>query len=208
MKNILSLVLVTVALASCAPKLSFTWTKPGYEAAKYQKIAVFSKTRNLQVASEFQDTMVKYLADKGITAVAGLSLLNPSQLASMDEAGIHAALLKEGVDGVISVAVVDKEKSTEYVSGTNTYMYGGYGGYGFGGYYGYRYGPGYYDPGHYQETTTFLLENHFYELKEAESKEEALLWASQSMISDPTKSIARTYSKLLVNTLIKEGVIK
>ena len=78
----------------------------------------------------------------------------------------------------------------------------------FGGYYGYRYGPGYYDPGYYSESTTYLLENHFYELKEGGNKEEALIWASQSEITDPSKSITKTYSKMLVNALVKDGIIE
>ncbi|MEP2023520.1 MAG: hypothetical protein ABJH98_05530 [Reichenbachiella sp.] len=208
MKYSYSLIVVLGLLVSCAPKLSFTWTKPGYETAKYQKIAIFSSGKNLEIAMKFQDTMVEYLGNEGITAISGMAIMNPTQIAGMDEAAIHGMLLKEGIDAVISVSLVDKDKSVDYVHGTNTYMYGGYGGYGFGGYYGYRYGPSYYDPGYYQETTTYLLENHFYEVSKSNSKDDALIWASQSQISDPSKSITKTYSKLLVNTLIKEGIVK
>lgn len=190
--------------ASCAPKLSFTWTKPGYESATYKKIAIFSSGRNLQTAMEFQDTMVEYLADKGITAVSGMSILNPMQSQSLKPEEIASTLLTEGVDAVIAVTLVDKEKSLDYTPGTNTYMYGGYG---FGGYYGYRYGPGFYDPGYYSESTTYLLENHFYEIKEGGNKEESLVWASQSEVTDPSKSITKTYSKMLVNALINDVII-
>ena len=204
MKYNIAVFVVLLFVGSCAPKLSFTWTKPDYETIKYKKIAIFSSGRNLQVATEFQDTMVKYLADKGVTAVSGMSILNPMQAESLKPEEIAGTLLKEGVDAVISVSLVDKEKSMEYVQGSNMYMYGGYG---FGGYYGYRYAPMYYDPGYYSESTTYLLENHFYEIKEGGNKEEALIWASQSEVTNPAKSITRTYSKMLVNALIKDGII-
>lgn len=205
MKYKIAVFAILLFVGSCAPKLSFTWTKPNYETVKYEKIAVFSSSRNLQNTIAFQDTMVKYLADKGVTAVSGMSIINPMQSESLEPEQIANILMKEGVDAVIAVTLVDKEKSLEYVPGTNTYMYGGYG---FGGYYGYRYGPAYYDPGYYSESTTYLLENHFYEIKEGGSKEEALIWASQSEITDPSKSITKTYSKLLVNSLIEDGIIK
>ncbi|WP_456458389.1 hypothetical protein [Reichenbachiella sp.] len=205
MKYKIAVIATLLFVGSCAPKLSFTWTKPNYETTKYKKVAIFSSGRNLQVAMDFQDTMVEYLADKGITAVSGMSILNPMQAESLKPEQIKSTLLKEGVDAVISVTLVDKDKSMEYVQGTNMYMYGGYG---FGGYYGYRYGPGFYDPGYYSESTTYLLENHFYEIKEDGNKEEALVWASQSEITDPSKSITKTYSKMLVNALITDGIIQ
>lgn len=205
MKYKIAVIATLLFAGSCAPKLSFTWTKPNYETTKYKKVAIFSSGKNLQVAMDFQDTMVEYLADNGITAVSGMSILNPMQSESLKPEEVASALLKEGVDAVITVALVDKEKSLDYNHGTNTYMYGGYG---FGGYYGYRYGAGFYDPGYYSESTTYLLENHFYELKEGGNKEEALIWASQSEITDPSKSITKTYSKMLVNALIKDEIIQ
>jgi hypothetical protein len=205
MKKLFTIIAALFLIASCAPKLSFTWTKPEYEGVKYKKIAIFSSGKNLQTAMEFQDTMVEYLANKGIAAVSGMAIINPMQLEGMEPSSIKNMLLKENVDAIISVTLVDKEKSTQYVQGTNTYMHGGYG---YGSYYGGHYGSMYYDPGHYQETTSYLLENHFYEVVKENDIESALVWASQSEITDPSKSITKTYSKLLVNTLLKEGIIK
>ena len=48
------------------------------------------------------------------------------QAESLEPEEIANVLLKEGVDAVIAVALVDKEKSVNYNHGTSTYMYGGY----------------------------------------------------------------------------------
>jgi len=79
----------------------------------------------------------------------------------------------ENFDGVISMRLVSKEKETTYVPGTYTGMYyGGFDGmysgmygYGFGNWYG-MYSPNFYDPGYYQETTSYMVETNVFSLKQ------------------------------------------
>lgn len=207
----LTLVLFSVALlASCAPKLSFTWTKDGYAGRKYNKIAVFSRSTNQGRAVEFQDAMVKEFAKKGYNAVAGISIINPMMGKNLTVEDFQRIMTKEGIDAVISVAVVDKETSVDYVPGTNYGMaYGAYGYRGYYGYYGARFGGMYhYDPGYYQENKTYLIENLFYEINTGQEKDDALLWASQSELTNPSKSTGRKYAMVLVDELIKGNIIK
>jgi len=82
-------------------------------------------------------------------------------------------LQDENFDGVITMRLVSKEKETTYVPGTYTGMYyGGFDGmytgmygYGFGNWYG-MYSPTFYDPGYYQETTSYMVETNIFSLKE------------------------------------------
>lgn len=82
-------------------------------------------------------------------------------------------LQDENFDGVITMRLVSKEKETTYVPGTYTGMYyGGFDGmytgmygYGFGNWYG-MYSPNFYDPGYYQETTSYMVETNIFSLKE------------------------------------------
>ncbi len=207
MKSTIFTITALLFLASCAPKLTFTWVKEGYEGKKYKKIAIFSFTKNLEASARFQDNMVKYLSAEGYTAVAGMSIINPVQMRDLKPDDINRILRNEDVDAVISVMVVDKETSVDYVHGTS-YGYGyPYRG-GFGAYYGYRYGPGYYDPGYYQESKTYLLENHFYEVIKGESSDDLLVWASQSSLTDPSSNTSKVYSKVLIQALQNDGVLK
>jgi len=82
-------------------------------------------------------------------------------------------LQDENFDGVITMRLVSTEKETNYVPGTYTGMYyGGFDGmytnvygYGFGNWYG-MYSPSFYDPGYYQETTSYMVETNIFSLKE------------------------------------------
>jgi hypothetical protein len=82
-------------------------------------------------------------------------------------------LQDENFDGVISMRLVSTEKETNYVPGSYTGMYyGGFDGmytnvygYGFGNWYG-MYSPSFYDPGYYQETTSYMVETNIFSLKE------------------------------------------
>ncbi|MBF4515392.1 hypothetical protein IRZ71_03525 [Flavobacterium sp. ANB] len=82
-------------------------------------------------------------------------------------------LQDENFDGVITMRLVSIDKETNYVPGTYTGMYyGGFDGmytgmygYGFGNWYG-MYSPTFYDPGYYQETTSYMVETNIFSLKE------------------------------------------
>ncbi|MCV9388700.1 hypothetical protein [Reichenbachiella ulvae] len=204
MKNFLIMAALGLVISSCAPTLSYTWTKNNYEGAKYDKIAVFCATKNLDVAMNYQQYMVEVLGQQGFNAVTGMSMINPMETKNLEVEKLKEILIQNGVDAVISTVVVDSEKSLEYVPGSPSYGYYG----GFGYYYGYRYGPVYYNPGYYNETTSYLVENHFYELKEGEPSKDALLWASQSTITDPNKSTTKVYARVIVKALVDENIIK
>lgn len=209
MNRYFTVLIAVLLLSACAPKLSFTWKKEGVEKKKYNKIGVFSFTKNIGASAKFQDNMVKYLTAAGHTAVSGLSVINPVQMKDLKEEDVIRILKSENIDAVLSVIVVDKEKSVNYVQGSNYGYgaYGGYGGYGFGGYYGYHYAPAYYNSGHYQESSSYLLENHFYEIVEGESKEDALLWASQSTLTDPSDNTSKVYAKVLLKALQDDSIL-
>jgi hypothetical protein len=204
MKINLSLLCLGLMMISCAPKLSYTWTKANYEGAKYEKIAVFSGTKNLEIALNYQQSMVEILGQQGFNAVTGLSMINPAETKDLKVEDLKKILLENGVDAIISSVVVDSDKSLEYVPGSPNYGYYG----GFGYYYGYRYGPMYSNPGYYNESTSYLIENHFYEVKEGLASKDALLWASQSTISDPGKSTTKVYARVVVQALIEENIIQ
>lgn len=82
-------------------------------------------------------------------------------------------LQDENFDGVVTMRLVSTDKETSYVPGTYTGMYyGGFDGmytgmygYGFGNWYG-MYSPNFYDPGYYQETTSYMVETNIFSLKE------------------------------------------
>lgn len=202
--NILSFLLIILVSVACAPKLSFSWTAPKYETQRFKKIAIFTASgKKLGTSAAYQENVVALLKDKGFEAVQCFDLYPPTKK-EFAEGELDQILKDAGVDAVLTTLVVDKEKSTQYVQGSNyAYPYG----YGFGGYYNYRYSPMYSNPGYYQETETYIIENNLFMMGEDIKEEDRLVWVSQSVIKDPTGSISKEYAKLIVESLMKQGII-
>jgi hypothetical protein len=81
----------------------------------------------------------------------------------------------------------------------------GYGGYygRFTGYYSY-YNPVMYDPGYYATDKNYYLEINLYD-----AKTEELVWSAQSETTNPSsiETFSYSFSQLVVNQLIKDGLI-
>jgi len=205
-----TLIIILLFAFGCGPKLT-SWTTPGYEGKKYEKIIIFGITKNLAARQRIEDNSVLAFQDKGVDAIKGLTVVKPG--VSFDDLNVEevvAQLKAIGVDGMLTWAVVDKEESTTYVPGTNTYVggYGGRGRYGgFGGYYGGAYGR-VYDPGYYKETTTYVLETNFYKWPDT-GEESGLVWQGQTSVTDPgnPKKASKKYATFIVNELFNLGVV-
>ena len=197
------LIAIAVLMVGCAPKLSFSWTQPDYSAKKFSKIAVFTASKNLGTSGDYQNNVVALLKSKGYNAVKCFDLYPPTKK-DFEEGELEKILLEAGVDAVLTTLVVEKEKSVEYVQGNYGYPYGGY--YGFGSYYNYRYAPMYSNPGYYNETKTYILENNLFSLDD-KSGQDDLIWVSQSVIKDPSNSFTEKYAKLIVESLISQSII-
>jgi len=107
-------------------------------------------------------------------------------------------LQDENFDGVVTMRLVSTEKETNYVPGTYTGMYyGGFDGmytgmygYGFGNWYG-MYSPAFYDPGYYQETTSYMVETNIFSLKENK-----LIWTGTTK-SDYVTDLGQTVDAIM-----------
>lgn len=113
-------------------------------------------------------------------------------------------LQDENFDGVVTMRLVSKEKETTYVPGTYTGMYyGGFDGmytgmygYGFGNWYG-MYSPNFYDPGYYQESTSYMVETNIFSLKENK-----LIWTGTTK-SDYVTDLGQTVDAIM-QAVVKE----
>ena len=141
-------------------------------------------------------------------AVTAVQNFTAREIAEMkDDRALADTRLKEiGVDGILIISVLDIKEESYYVPGTTSYyptsMYPYY-----GGYYGY-WGRTYTtvsSPGYYQESVSVFLETNLYDLET-----ETLVWSAQSKTEDPSsvQSLAETYSRVLVDDLVKNKVIQ
>ncbi|BDU25906.1 MULTISPECIES: lipoprotein [unclassified Flavobacterium] len=172
MKKYLFLFFTVVVLSSCGSNTSIvnSWRDPKITVSQenFKKVLVVALVKDeasrrvtenrIAAGNEIFKTSYQYLNEstKDLTKEQKLKILQD-----------------ENFDGVITMRLVSKEKETTYVPGTYTGMYyGGFDGmyagmygYGFGNWYG-MYSPNFYDPGYYQETTSYMVETNIFSLKE------------------------------------------
>ncbi|TFG74482.1 MAG: hypothetical protein E4H26_07895 [Flavobacteriales bacterium] len=211
--NIIGAAILFLILSSCGSAMKYTWTKEGYTGKHFEKILVIGASKNMESRSVFENTVVKLLAEEGITAENSLKAIPPIQdITQISEEKIVDAVKAGNYDGVIVATLIDVNTKDVMESGTPMYgpMYGGR------GYYGYGYGryvySGYnymYTPDYYRQQQTYVVESRLFDTH-AESADKALIWSGQSNITDPSsfESGAASFAKTLVKSLLKSKLIE
>ena len=203
-----ALLLVILTMTNCTPKFS-TWTSPNYEVKTFNKIVVYGISNNITSRLRYESTMVAVLKAAGIDAVSAYDYKKDGNESSEAEsAAILQALLDDGIDGIITTALVDKNVETVYNPGS-TYSVPSYGRT-FRG-YSYRTTGYVQEPGYYSQETTYLLENNFYMVSEnGDNDNDALIWSAQSEESKPNNQdkMNEKYAKRILHQLKADGILK
>jgi hypothetical protein len=172
MKKHLLFLLVILFLSSCSSNTTIvnSWRDPKITVAQEQ----FKK---VLVVVLVKDEASRRVAENRIAASNAIFKTSYQYLNETTKQLTQEQKLKilqdENFDGVVTMRLVSKDKETTYVPGTYTGMYyGGFDGlysgmygYGFGNWYG-MYSPAFYDPGYYQETTSYMVETNIFSLKD------------------------------------------
>jgi hypothetical protein len=197
-KFIIPLSLIGLMFA-CGPstKLEKSWADPSFNATTmkpFSKVLIVAPLKDAASQRTAEDKIAKQLKQ-------GVGVPSYTYLAATDtnKMVVDEKLLKDGIDGVITMQLKDVEKSTSYVQGTSSGGY--YGRYGYrGGYYGY----GSYSPGYYTEDKTFMVETNLYSIKDNK-----LLWSGTTSSLNPT-SFEKTMDQIIYTIkyeLQKKGYI-
>ena len=200
--------LALLLLISCSPSVKITnsWKSENLPQKSYAKIMVVGmlpeKDRNLR--ENFENHMVGDLKSRGYNAVSSLIELGPKAFENMNEQEVLDKLKDYGVDGVITIVLLDKQRERYYIPGRIYYspytIYQRH----FWGYYTTIYGR-IYTPGYYIRNTKYFWESNFYDM---ESRE--LLYSVQTESFDPASAatLSNEYGQMIVNDLAKKGVLK
>ncbi len=200
-------VLVILTAASCnSTKLVSTWKAPGAGATKYNKVLVIGITGNKEreLRGAVENALVKKLEDQGITAASSLNEYGPKSFRSMNEDAAIKMVNDNGFDGVIVVALLDKQKDRNYTPGYVTSTPYTVLRNRWHGNYSVLYDR-VYTPGYYSTTTDYTLEASFYK-----TKGDKLLYSAEAKSFDPnsSKNLAGDFSKTIVKDMISKGVLK
>jgi hypothetical protein len=194
-------------MVACGPssRITHAWKTQEQLPVQFDKLLVVclegNKDRNLR------ELMETHLADDlkqiGINAISSLQEYGPKEFRSMNEEELLSQLKNTGVDGVITIALLDKSKERQYVPGRVYYspyvIYHRH----FWGYYTTIYDR-IYTPGYYTVNTTYFWESNLYDVSNKK-----LIASIQTESFDPgsTQNLAHEYGKLIVQYLVENKVL-
>ncbi|MBS1504508.1 MAG: hypothetical protein JST32_20775 [Bacteroidetes bacterium] len=209
MKTLLSFaVLSLVLMMGCATsKITSSWKAPDAVPQRYNKIMVLGliRTADRTLQENMENHMVGDLRALGYNAVSSLQEYGPKVFDGMDEQTAMNKLKNSGVDAVITIVLLDKEKEKSYVPG-HIYYYSPYS-------YYYRHFWGYhtaiyrriYEPGYYVTNTRYFWESNVYDMDT-----QKLLYSVQTQSFNPSdsESLGHEYGQLIVKSITEHGLLR
>ncbi|MBS1528758.1 MAG: hypothetical protein JSU01_00500 [Bacteroidetes bacterium] len=209
MKTLLSIAILSLLLMTgCATtKITSTWKAQDVTPQHYNKIMVLGliRTADRTLQENMENHMVGDLRSMGYNAVSSLQEYGPKAFDNMDEQAAMDKLKNSGVDAVITIVLLDKEKEKSYVPG-HIYYYSPYS-------YYYRHFWGYhtamyrriYEPGYYVTNTRFFWESNVYEMNT-----QKLLYSIQTQSFNPSdsESLGHEYGQLIIKNIAGQGIFQ
>jgi hypothetical protein len=200
---ILAAIMVVIASCSGSTKITSSWKSPAATNLDSKKIMVLAllpdKDRELQ--KNMENELVDELKAKGIQAVSAFEDFGPKYFPQDEQKALNK-LHESGIDAVLTIVLLDKNKDKTYNPGrVDIYPVGYYRT--WFGYYRTVYSR-VYTPGYYTSNTRFYWESNLYDLEGNK-----LLYSAQSESFDPSSvsQLASDYSKKIIGDMAKQGLI-
>ena len=206
MSKWLILALPLALLACSSGKVTSSWKDPAttQQLTKFKNILVVGmQANNRQLKEEMENYLVESLKSQGVKATASFDAFGPKAFAKMDDDAVAKLLRKKGYDGIVTIALLDKQNEKSYNPGNVSYNPVGLYYNRFGRYYSTVYDR-IYTPGYYSTSTDYFWETNIYD-----GKQDKLIYSVQSQSFDPTSitSMSKDYAKLIVEDLEKNNLI-
>ncbi|HEX4956534.1 MAG TPA: hypothetical protein VFV46_00035 [Lacibacter sp.] len=208
MKTLVGILLASLLLSSgcTTSRITSSWKAKGEITPVFQKILVLGLLHENNHA--LQQRMETHLADDlkmlGYKTITSLDEYGPKAFEHMSEKEALEKLKYSGIDGVLTIVLLDKAKEQYYVPGRIHYSpYGFY----YDRFWGYR-GVLYqriYEPGYYVTDTQYFWESNLYMVQTQQ-----LVYSVQTESFDPvnTQNQAHEYGKLIIKNMLTNGIIK
>ena len=177
MKNLIVAFLVIGTLFSCSPstKLEKSWVEPGAKVVPSpdNKVMIIALVKDETSRRVIEDHLAKKIK---AASVPSYKFLTTEMLKAASEEALNNLIAQEKCTHVLLMRLADIEKETNYVPGTTTGFYGGYGMY-------YGYGAAMYStPGYYTTDKNYMIETLVYSVNPNK-----LLWAGTTKTVNPDK---------------------
>ena len=196
----ITLALLLMAAGCSTSKITSSWKAENTAPQKYNKILVLGLIRETDrtIQEKMENHFVGDLKDLGYNAVSSLQEYGPKAFDKMDEEAAIVKLKTGGVNAVITIVLLNKEKERKYMPARAYFLND------FWDYYGSRRRL-IYEPGYYISETKYFWESNFYDMSN-----QALLYSVQTQSFSPnnTESMGHEYGQIIVKNMVKLKVLK
>jgi hypothetical protein len=203
----LAIATLIALLTTCTSpfRITSTWSPRPTTPVLFKKLIMLGliHDRDRTLREHMEQSLASYLRSHGQEAVCACDLYGPKEFDQLSEKEALSKLSNSGIDGVLTIVLLDKERERYYVPGQMQFTpYGFY----YDRFWGYSrtlFGR-IYSPGYYTTNTRYFWESNLYDLSDSK-----LLYSAQSQSFDPSSSdeLGKEYGKLIVDDLIGKGII-
>lgn len=200
-------VLACFLLGSCSTsKITSIWKAPETTTQDFNKILVMGiireADRTLRVSME--DHLAGDLNTLGYNGQSAYQLFGPKEFENLSEPAVMQRLKNKGIDAVLTIVLLDKQKERLYVPGNIIFSpYGAY----HDSFYGYyrSLNNRIMAEGYYQTMTRYFWESNLYDLKTNK-----LLYSVQTQSFEPvsTDALAHEYGQKIVQSMVNSKLLE
>jgi len=205
-KSTIFFLLVLFFISSCSSaRLTSSWSLPGATAHKYKKVLVIGMTgaKDREIRESIENAVVKNLNLYGINAQTATRNYGPHTFQNMNDEEATKLVKDDGFDGVVILALLDKNKEEYYIPGYITHtpyaiirsrwasnfrvLYARV-----------------YTPGYYTISTDYELEASFYDANVNE-----LQYSAQIKSYNPgsATTLSADFSKTIIDDMVRKCII-
>jgi hypothetical protein len=205
-KIVINGMLALFLIACSSTRITSSWKADSLQAKQYKKVLVLGLINDPDrtIRENMEEQLVGELKVLGYDAMCSCDEFGPKSFEKMNEKDAVAKLNNSGIDAVLTIVLLDKEREKYYVPGRVSYTPYSIHQNRFWGYYNTMYGR-VYSQGYYQTDTRYFWESNFYELTNGEE----LLYSVQSQSFEPgtTKTLGHEYGQLIVKDMVKNNIL-
>lgn len=206
MKKILAMAALSLLAGCSSTRITSVWKEPSTVNTSYGKIMVVGIIRDADrtLRQQMEHHLVNDLNTLGYQARSAYDQYGPKALEGLSEEETNKKLSREGVDAVLTIVLLDKQKERYYVPARVVYtpyiMYHRH----FWGYYNSIY-TRIESPGYYEVENRYFWESNLYDLHTKK-----LVYSVQTQSFDPsaTDQLAHEYGQLIVNSMVRNGILQ
>jgi hypothetical protein len=204
--TLIGIALIMIITGCTSSRITSSWKAENADTKEYKKILVLGLIREADrtIQENMENHLVNDLKELGFNAIPSLREYGPKAFDKMSEDEALNKLKNSGVDAVVTIVLLDKEKERRYVPGNMYFSPYGFYYYDFWGYYGTLYRR-IYEPGYYVTNTKYFWESNLYDMNTKK-----LVYSVQTQSFDPSnsESLGHEYGKMIVKDMVKKGVLQ